>query len=255
MLRSPEDGGKGILRTYPMVFIRQDGERVEGHISAAMIYDARGEEAATVGIFVNTQEILEMECKLRETQEQLLQFEKLAAMGRLTSQIAHELNNPLYGIMNTLELLKTEISPESKRRKILDMALSETVRLTDMLRKMLSFSKPEHEKKKPVDINTFLDDLLLFHEKQLMENNIMISSAFEKDLGLVNASINQLRQVFINIISNAKYAMPEGGTWQLKQKPGTKTRCTFIFPAPARGSEKNISTRFSTPFLPPRKTA
>ena len=48
-------------------------------------------------------------------------------MGRLTSQIAHELNNPIYGIMNTLELLKTEVPPESKRRRILELSLSETV--------------------------------------------------------------------------------------------------------------------------------
>ena len=75
-----------------------------------------------------------------------MQSEKLAAMGRLTSQVAHELNNPLYGIMNTLELLKTEIPADNKRRKILEMALSETIRLSDLLRKMLSFSKI-HEKK------------------------------------------------------------------------------------------------------------
>ena len=109
-----------------MVYVRQDGEIIEGNLSAAIIYDSGGKRA-TVGIFVDLKERLDMERKLRETQEQLLQSEKLAAMGRLTSQIAHELNNPLYGIMNTLELLKTEIPPQSKRRRILDMALSETV--------------------------------------------------------------------------------------------------------------------------------
>ena len=110
-----------------------------------------------------------MERILRQTQEQLLQSEKLAAMGRLTSQIAHELNNPLYGIMNTLELMKTEISPENKRRKVLDMALSETVRLGELLRKMLSFSKPGEEERQPTDINGILDEILLLHEKQLRE--------------------------------------------------------------------------------------
>jgi signal transduction histidine kinase len=149
---------------------------------------------------------------LRNTQEQLLQSEKLAAMGRLTSQIAHELNNPLYGIMNTLELLKTEIPPENRRRKILEMALSETVRLSDLLRKMLSFSKPDQEERKPVDINSVIDEILLLHEKQLKENDINIESSFAKDLGLVNASKNQLRQVFLNMVANARDAMPNGGT-------------------------------------------
>ena len=212
MMRSTEYGGVGKLRSYPMIYVRRDGGIVEGNLSAAIVYDARGQAVASVGIFVDLEERLEMERKLRQTQEQLLQSEKLAAMGRLTSQIAHELNNPLYGIMNTLELMKTEIPPESKRRKILEMALSETVRLTEMLRKMLSFSKPDEEEKQPANINTILDEILLLHEKQLREHSIRISPSLAEDLDMVKASKNQLRQVFLNIISNARDAMPEGGT-------------------------------------------
>ncbi len=213
MLRSEEYGGIGRLNAYPMVYVRRDGEVVEGTLSAGTIYDAKGNEIATVGSFVDLRERLEMERALRRTQEQLLQSEKLAAMGRLTSQIAHELNNPLYGIMNTLELLKTEVSPQSKRRKILEMALSETVRLSDMLRKMLSFSKPDQEQRQPVDINTIIDEILLLHEKQLKENDINIVSTFADGLALVNASKNQLRQVFLNMVANARDAMPDGGTF------------------------------------------
>jgi PAS domain S-box-containing protein len=212
MMRAPEYGGAGRLMSYPILYVRRDGKIIEGSLSAAVIYDSRGQEMATVGIFVDLKERLEMEAKLRQTQEQLLQSEKLAAMGRLTSQIAHELNNPLYGIMNTLELLKTEVSPKSKRRRILEMALSETVRLTDLLRKMLSFSKPDEEEKQRVDINVILDEILLLVRKQLHENSIKIAASFEKDLPEVVASKNQLRQVFLNMVSNARDAMPEGGT-------------------------------------------
>jgi two-component system NtrC family sensor kinase len=212
MLRNDEYGGGGRLKAYPMVYVRRDGEVVEGTLSAATIYDANGKEIATVGSFVDLRERLEMERALRRTQEQLLQSEKLAAMGRLTSQIAHELNNPLYGIMNTLELLKTEVAPQSKRRKILEMALSETVRLSDLLRKMLSFSKPDQERRQPVDINTVIDEILLLHEKQLRENDIQIASTFADGLSRVNASKDQLRQVFLNMVANARDAMPNGGT-------------------------------------------
>ena len=212
MLRSDKYGGVGRLNAYPMVYVRRDGEVVEGTLSAATIYDANGTEIATVGSFVDLRERLEMERALRRTQEQLLQSEKLAAMGRLTSQIAHELNNPLYGIMNTLELLKTEVSPQSKRRKILEMALSETVRLSDLLRKMLSFSKPDQEQRQPVDINTVIDEILLLHEKQLKENDINIAATYADGLDQVNASKDQLRQVFLNIVANGRDAMPNGGT-------------------------------------------
>ncbi|MDY7038909.1 MAG: PAS domain S-box protein, partial [Thermodesulfobacteriota bacterium] len=216
MIRSPEYGGRGKLRSYPIVNVKEDGEIIEGNLSAALIYDSQGKEIASVGIFVDLRERLEVEHKLRQTQEKLLQSEKLAAMGKLTSQIAHELNNPLYGIMNTLELLKTEISLQSKRRKILDMALSETVRLTDLLRKMLSFSKPDEEEKQPVDIDTILDEILLLVRKQLQENSIKVSSSYADNLGKVFASKNQLRQVFLNMISNARHAMEGGGTLTIK---------------------------------------
>ncbi|MDX2453032.1 PAS domain S-box protein [Desulfosarcina sp.] len=211
MMRSDDYGGKGKLRSYPMTFKGKYGRPVEGNLSANIIYDEAGREIASVGIFVDLEEQLKMERKLHNTQEQLLQSEKLAAMGRLTSQIAHELNNPLYGIMNTLELMKTEIPVGNKRRKLLEMSLSETVRVTDMLRKMLSFSKPDQEERAPVDINTILDEILLLYEKQLWEHSIKMVHSFADKLGLVHASKNQLRQVFLNLISNARDAMPDGG--------------------------------------------
>jgi len=120
--------------------------------------------------------------------------------------------------MNTLELMKTEIPPESKRRKILEMALSETVRLAELLRKMLSFSKPDQEEMKPTDINRILDEILILHEKQLREHSIRISTSFADDLGLIYGSNSQLRQVFLNMISNARDAMSEGGTFTVRTK-------------------------------------
>jgi len=223
MLQSDKSGEAGRLNTYPMVYVRRDGEVVEGTLSAAIIYDANGKEIASVGSFVDLRDRLQMERALRDTQEQLLQSEKLAAMGRLTSQIAHELNNPLYGIMNTLELLKTEIPADNKRRKILEMALSETIRLSDLLRKMRSFSKPDQEEQHPVDINSVLDEILLLHEKQLKENDINITVTYAEGLSLVNASKNQLRQVFLNMVANARDAMPRGGTLSVTTDGDTDT--------------------------------
>ncbi|MBT8341544.1 MAG: PAS domain S-box protein, partial [Desulfatitalea sp.] len=210
-LRSNEYGGPGKLRAWPMTINHADGHEVEGTMSASIIYDDNGNEIASVGTFVDIGEQLEMERKLSRTQEQLLQSEKLAAMGRLTSQLAHELNNPLYGIMNTLELMKTEIRPDNKRRRLLEMSLSETVRLAEMLRKMLSFSKPDQEQRIAVDINTIIDEIMLLYAKQLREVDIKLALDFAPDLPPVTASKNQLRQVFLNMVSNAKDAMPDGG--------------------------------------------
>ena len=248
MTRSPEYGGVGKLRSFPMVYERKDGQIVEGNLSSAVIYDEEGKEVAFVGIFVDLKEHLEMERQLSRTQEQLLQSEKLAAMGRLTSQIAHELNNPLYGIMNTLELMKTEIPPENRRRKILDMALSEIVRLADMLRKMLTFSKPDQEKKQPLSVNTLLEELTMLHKKQLQENDIKLKQKLADDLPLVYASANQLRQVFLNLIGNARDAMPEEGELAIETLTAKDKVIINVTDTGTGIKEENLSRIFETFF-------
>ncbi len=211
-LKSPDYGGVGKLTSFPIFHRRKDGEMIEGDLSASIIYDEDGKEIASVGIFKDLRERLRIERELQKMQEALLQSEKLAAMGRLTSQIAHELNNPIYGIMNTLELLKTEIPPESKRRRILELSLSEIQRLSEMLRNMLSFSKPEEEKRRPIKIDELIEGILLVMEKQMKELNIQVETSFDPDIPEIMASTNQMRQVMLNLFKNAKEAMPKGGT-------------------------------------------
>ena len=219
-LKSPDFGGVGKLTSFPIIHQRKDGELVEGDLSASIIYDENGKEIASVGVFKDLRERLRIERELQKMQEALLQSEKLAAMGRLTSQIAHELNNPIYGIMNTLELLKTEIPPESKRRRILELSLSETQRLAEMLRNMLSFSKPEEEKRRPIKINELVEGILLMMEKQMKEANIKMETHFDDGIPEVMASTNQMRQVLLNMFKNAKEAMPKGGTLIIRTSQG-----------------------------------
>ncbi len=215
-MRSPDYGGMGKLNSLRIVHRNKWGEWIDGDLSASLIYDGEGNEIGSIGIFKDLRERLKMEERLREAQLQLMQSEKLAAMGRLTSQIAHELNNPIYGIMNTLELLKTEIPQESKRRRVLEMSLSETQRLSEMLRNMLRFSKPDEEVQRAIDINELLEGIAIFMDKQMREENIDIEVRFEEEIPKVMGSANQLRQVLLNIIRNAKEAMPQGGILSLE---------------------------------------
>jgi two-component system NtrC family sensor kinase len=159
-----------------------------------------------------------MERKLNETRQHLLQSEKLAAMGRLTSQIAHELNNPLFGIMNTLELMKTEITPQNKRRRLLDLSIDETARLAEMLKKMLSFSRPDQMVQVHMNINSVVEEIVLLYEKSFKENDIQLNAILEDDLSIIYASKDQMRQLFLNMLSNAKDAMPNGGTLRIETR-------------------------------------
>ncbi|MDO8723126.1 MAG: PAS domain S-box protein, partial [Syntrophales bacterium] len=247
-LRSREFGGVGKLSSFPLLFRRKDGELIECDLSASLIYDEEGTEIVSVGIFKDLRERLGIERELIHTREALLQAEKLAAMGRLTSQIAHELNNPIYGIMNTLELLKTEVPPESKRRRILELSLSETVRLSEMLRSMLSFSKPEEEKRIPTKINELIEGILLIMEKQMREANVRVMTAFQKDLPEIMASTNQIRQVMLNMIKNAKESMPSGGALNIRTM-GNVENVTIIVRDTGAGIPEEIRDKIFDAFF------
>jgi PAS domain S-box-containing protein len=212
MIMDDRTGTKGILPPTELYVRNKSGEVIDISLSASILHNDKGEELAAIGIFKDLREMISVKRKLKETQDQLVQAEKLAAMGRLTSQIAHELNNPLYGIMNTLELLKTEIPDTSKRRRLLDMSLSEIVRLSVMLKNMLTFSRPEEEARKDVDMNNFLEGILMLLEKQLKEEDIRLVTEYDEKLPVVKVSPNQMRQVLLNIVKNAIEAMPRGGT-------------------------------------------
>ncbi|MCK5683003.1 PAS domain S-box protein [bacterium] len=228
MMRDKKFGGKGMLDSYPLNYTKEDGELVEGNLSASIMYDEMNNELASVAIFSDLKQRLKMERELSDARQHLLQSEKLAAMGRLTSQIAHELNNPLFGIMNTLELMKTEIPPENKRRRLLDMSLSEIERLADMLKKMLSFSRPDQDERQEININVVIEELMLLYEKKLRENSIKMVLNLVENPKIILASKDQLRQVFINMFSNAMYAMPEGGNLKISTSLKEKMFCIEI---------------------------
>jgi two-component system NtrC family sensor kinase len=102
------------------------------------------------------------------------------------------------------------------------MSLSETVRLADMLKKMLSFSRPDETERAELDINTVIEELMVLYDKRFRENSIKIKLDLAPDPGIITASRDQLRQVFINLFSNAMYAMPDGGTLTITTRPNGK---------------------------------
>ena len=85
-----------------------------------------------------------------------------------------------------------------------------------MLRNMLSFSKPEEERRRPIKINELVEGILLVMERQMREANIKVETSFEDEIPEVMASTNQMRQVMLNILKNAKEAMPKGGTLTIR---------------------------------------
>ena len=147
--------------------------------------------------------------RLQETQEQLVQAAKLAAIGELSANIAHEINNPLTTILGYAELLKEETDIESIMRDI-DIIESESIRARDIVRQLLEFSRKRPLNLTRVDINETIEDVLRFVAPNIKGLKIRIEKDY-KDIPPVKADINQLKQVLLNVINNAVQAMPEGG--------------------------------------------
>jgi len=149
--------------------------------------------------------------QLARSQAQLVQAEKLAAMGRLTASIAHEINNPLQGVQNCLHLVLHRNLNGAKRQQYLAMAEDEVKRLIDTVQGMLDFYRPSPNQHHATDIHQALEDVLALANKRIERGRIQVVRAYDPAMPLINAAENQLKQVFLNLVINAVEAMPKGG--------------------------------------------
>ena len=149
--------------------------------------------------------------QIEESQAALLQAEKMAAAGRLSASIAHEINNPLQSIQNCLHLAGHADLDEPRRREYLEMARAEVERLSVTVRRMLDFYRPGAAKSENLQITDLLQYIINLTGKQLSERGIAVRTAVPEWLPEVVAVSSQLQQVFMNLILNSYDAMPGGG--------------------------------------------
>lgn len=147
---------------------------------------------------------------------QLLQAEKLAAVGRLSASMAHEINNPLQAIHNSVHLILTRELAEEKRQRYLEMTRDEVNRLIGIVRRMLDFYRPSRDGMRPTDMNDLLQTVLTLTESQLQEGQVRVSREWQPDLPPVYAISNHIKQVCFSLIFNAIEAMPDGGDLHIR---------------------------------------
>jgi two-component system NtrC family sensor kinase len=147
---------------------------------------------------------------VEESQQALVQAEKLAAAGRLTASIAHEINNPLQAVRNCFHLTTRDDIPPEMRKKYMEMTQQELDRLMTTVQRMLDFYRPSAEFK-PVQVLDLLEHVLNLLGQQLKERDIRVTTGWPAKLPSIMAISNQIEQVFINLILNAFDAMPQGG--------------------------------------------
>jgi two-component system NtrC family sensor kinase len=159
--------------------------------------------------------------QVEASQRALIQAEKMAAVGRLTASIAHEINNPLQGLQNCLHLARRDELPQEKREEYLNMAEEELQRLMHTVQRMLDFYRPGAIDRSPANLNELLDKTLALLDKQLREANVEVKLKNVNNLPEVAVVANQIQQVFFNLVINAMEAMPEGGVLTIEPRFGS----------------------------------
>ena len=248
-LRSPEFGGIGKLEMTQSTGVGKDGEHIPINISAAIIY-GDGKEIASVGIFTDLREKLKMERELQEAHLQLLQSEKMASLGKLAAGVAHEINNPLSGILIYSNLLLEEMEKDNSRRQDLERIVEETIRCKEIVKGLLEFAHQTGFMMEPIDLNRAIDQGLFLLENQALFHNIRIVRELDPTLPQIIGNTGQLNQVFMNIILNAAEAMDGKGTLTVRTSilPGGKTVSVEFVDTGCGIPEEHISRIFE-PFF------
>ncbi len=147
----------------------------------------------------------------RQLQEQLIQSTKLAAIGELAANIAHEINNPLTGVLTHATLLARKLPENDPMAERLQTIANETLRARDIVRNLLDFSRKESLKRRKAAVSEVVEAALKLLRKQAELANVVVTLDFADDVPDVYVDVNQMKQIFINILNNAIHAMPGGG--------------------------------------------
>jgi two-component system, NtrC family, sensor kinase len=152
-------------------------------------------------------------------EEALRNAEKLAAMGRVAGIIAHEINNPLTGIVNIFYLLKNHSSLDSQARSYADLAEQELRRLSHITRQTLSFYR-ESKDPAPIVLHDLLDNIVELQERELRDKRVGLEKRYYAE-AVLDGFAAELRQVFLNLLLNAVQAMPDGGSLRISVREAT----------------------------------
>lgn len=160
----------------------------------------------------NTQQELQARISAqREAEARLIQAAKLAAVGEMAAGVAHELNNPLTTVVGFTELTLEELPLDSPLRSDLELVLRESRRARSVVRRLLDFARQGEANRVKADINEIVEDVLLLTKHLMHTNNVQPVIRLGENLPWASMDRNQIKQVVINLVNNALYAMPEGG--------------------------------------------
>lgn len=142
----------------------------------------------------------------------------LASLGELAAGVAHEINNPITGIINCGQILINECSPESMEKGIGERVVKEGERVGRIVKALLSYARTGREEKKPARVPAILEESIILTQAQIRMEGIGLKTNIPDDLPEINANFQQIQQAFINVINNARYALNEKYPGRHKEK-------------------------------------
>ena len=204
---------KLVLRPIGRI-IRMSHRVVEGDLSARVGIRPPGE----MGVLCREIDAMADAVAQREkqlelaTRQQIGRSEKLASIGRLAAGVAHEINNPLTGVLTFAHLLRQKENMDPQDRQDLDLIVNETTRAAEIVRGLLDFARERPAAKEPLNVNHVIEQTMRLIHSQKRVKQITVKNDLAEGLPNVNGDENQLQQVLLNLSLNACEAMPDGGT-------------------------------------------
>jgi PAS domain S-box-containing protein len=199
--------GSGVR--YGRVFRRPDGHPVPVELELHAIRDADGAATSYLAVITDLSE-------RRRLEQQLVQSGKLAAIGELAAGVAHEINNPLFAILGLLEFALKDVAEGTKTHERLDLARRTALEIKDIVRALLDFARENSEERHSVAVDDVVRETVELVSRTSATRGIELVERFGAGPFLVEGSPNQLKQVFLNLLANARQAMPGGGTITLR---------------------------------------
>ena len=174
---------------------------------------AENDEFGELGRYIQLlmTDVAETRSNLQRSRVQLANAEKLAAVGKLAASVAHEIRNPLTAMKMWLYSLRRTVSFDDQSLKKLNVVAAEMVRLENIVRQFLEFSRPPKLQTASFNVIELIDETLVLQQHLLQEQKIQVLRQFDPHLPEICADAEQLKQVFINLVNNALDAMPRGG--------------------------------------------
>jgi two-component system NtrC family sensor kinase len=178
------------------------------NFTATSLVDKVGNTRGTLIIIDNITDRVRLE-------DQLIQNEKLTSIGLMAAGVAHEVNTPLAVISSYSQMLRKEMSPEDWRHKLLEKITKQTFRASEIVNNLLNFSRTNATEFTEVDVHRVIKDTLALVEHQLRTAGIRVEQELRAEYPLTVGNAGRLQQVFLNLLVNARDAMPEGGELRL----------------------------------------